>query len=96
MAVKLDVLPEIASSDPAPDAALRNAEILESLRLVLNDLPPRDKLLLRYRFDDDLSAMQITRTMKFRSVFHVYRRINAILTTCRAALQRGGFEPGDA
>ncbi|MEK7402893.1 MAG: hypothetical protein AABZ80_11130, partial [Gemmatimonadota bacterium] len=40
VAVKLDVLPEIASSDPAPDAALRNAEILESLRLVLNDLPP--------------------------------------------------------
>lgn len=96
VSVELDLRPELASSDPAPDAALHSAEVLGALRSVLSDLPPRDQLLLRYRFDDELSAMQIRRVMKFRSVFHVYRRVNALLALCRAALLRGGFEPSDA
>ena len=96
VSVELDLQPELATSDPSPDAGLHKAEILEALRAVLGDLPPRDKLLLRYRFDDDLSAAHIMRVMKFRSVFHVYRRVNAIIALCRSALQRAGFKATDA
>lgn len=86
---------ELPTSSPAPDAALRRGEILAALHAVLSGLAPRDRLLLRYRFDDALPAVQIMRVMRFPSVFHVYRRINALLAQCRTALQTQGFRPHD-
>lgn len=94
--VSVEIEPELATDNPAPGAALDRAEILEALEATLGGLPPRDRLLLRYRFDDGLSAIRIMRVMKFRSIFHVYRRVNAILASCRSALHQRGFRSSDA
>lgn len=93
VSVELDL--ELPTNNPAPDAALRQTEIFAALRAILGALSPKDRLLLRYRFDDALPAVQIMRVMRFPSVFHVYRRVNALLARCRSALQTQGFRPHD-
>ena len=68
----------------------------EELHLVLDDalamLDPRDRLLLRLRFDDDLAAQEIARLLDFPSPFHVYRRVNALLAQLRRTLEQRGVE----
>ena len=94
--VAVAVEPELATTNPDPSATLEQAEILDALEATLGELAPRDKLLLRYRFDDDLSAREIARLMRFPSVFHVYRRVNALLASCKSALHMKGFRGSDA
>lgn len=95
ISVELDFQPDLATNHPSPDAALNQAEVVEALNAILADLAARDRLLLRYRFDDELPAIQIMRVMKFRSVFHVYRRVNSILALCRTSLEQQGFRSSD-
>lgn len=86
---------ELPETRPGPGTTLDRTEILSALELTLSDLAARDRLLLRYRFEDELSAVQIRRLMRLPSVFHVYRRVNAILASCRRVLQRKGFRASD-
>jgi DNA-directed RNA polymerase specialized sigma24 family protein len=51
-----------------------------------------DRLLLRLRFEDDLTAQEIARLLQFPSPFHVYRRLNGVLASLRVALKRRGIE----
>ncbi|HYV98511.1 MAG TPA: sigma-70 family RNA polymerase sigma factor [Gemmatimonadaceae bacterium] len=89
--VAVEVEPQLAATNPDPAAALEQAEIINAVQAALSGLAPRDQLLLRYRFDDDLPAREIARLMRFRSVFHVYRRVNALLASCRTALAQKGI-----
>ena len=91
-----DVAPELATADPDPASQLEKAELLHALEASLTTLAPKDKLLLRYRFGDDLPAREIARLLQFPTVFHVYRRVNALLAACRGALQQRGFGARDA
>ncbi len=82
---------------PAPRAArgelaIREAELLSGLEDALATLSARDRLLIRLRFDDDLTAQEIARLIDFPSPHHVYRRINVVLADLRAALRRRGIE----
>jgi len=94
--VAVAIEPDLATTEPSAAVAVEQQEILDALEAALDGLAPRDKLLLRYRFDDDLSAREIARVMRFPSVFHVYRRISVLLSTCRTALAQKGFRGGDA
>lgn len=87
-----DVL-SAAGEDPAAATAVeeRNRIVHE----VLDELPPRDRLLLALRFDDGLSAAEIARIMEFPSPFHVYRRLNRLLPKLRETLSRRGLEGAD-
>ena len=75
-----------------PEGNVRVLELTTALEDALSTLPPEDQVLLRLRFDDDLSAQQIARTLRFPSQFHVYRRINALLEGLREALRARGIE----
>ena len=94
--VAVAVEPELATANPDPATALEQTELLNALEATLAELAPRDKLLLRYRFDDDLSAREIARLMRLPSVFHVYRRVTSLLNSCRSALGKKGFRENDA
>jgi len=74
------------------ELAVRQAELSLALEQVLSAISPRDQLLLRLRFDDDLPALEIARLLNFPSPFHVYRRINALLPQLRRALEQLGVE----
>ena len=74
------------------ELALRQAELHRALDDALATLTPHDRLLLRLRFDDDLSAQDIARLLDFPSPFHVYRHVNALLGRLRRTLERRGVE----
>lgn len=75
----------------APDE-MERAELSQQLRSLIGCLKPEDRLLLTLRFDDGLSAAEIAGIMRLPSQFHVYRRVNAVLSELRAALESRGFE----
>jgi RNA polymerase sigma factor (sigma-70 family) len=74
------------------DTAIRHAELHGALLAALADLAARDVLLLKLRFCDDLPAQEIARLLEMPTPFHVYRRLNALLTELRRALGRRGVE----
>jgi RNA polymerase sigma factor (sigma-70 family) len=74
------------------DTAIRRAELHDALRCALAALAPRDVLLLKLRFAEDLSAQAIAPMLEMPSPFHVYRRLNALLAELRRTLGRRGVE----
>ena len=87
-----DLVDARSEENGGPEGNLRAIELSEALEDALATLAPADQVLLRLRFDDDLSAQQIARTLRFPSQFHVYRRINALLATLRDVLRARGIE----
>jgi len=75
-----------------PDAQLRADELSRALTAALGALEPRDRLLLKLRFEDGLPAREIGRIMGFATPFHVYRRLKAVLGRLRVALRGRGIE----
>ncbi len=82
---------------PAPrsgraELAIRETELLSGLDYALATLAPRDRLLIRLRFEDDLPAHEIARLTGFPTPHHVYRRINVVLAELREVLRARGIE----
>lgn len=70
---------------------LEHRELVDALSSVLARLTAGDRLLLAFRYEDDLSARQIAEIMSFPTIFHVYRRLNSVLRVCRDGLERQGI-----
>jgi RNA polymerase sigma factor (sigma-70 family) len=85
LAEQVDVtdLPDAAAG---PDAELIASEQSCRLAARLSELEPRDRLLLKLRFEDDLSAREIASLVGYPTPFHVYRRLNTLLVSLRARL----------
>jgi len=82
----------IVDESPSADATLCEVEVSSGLQSALESLDARDQLLLTLRFDDGLSASEIATVLHFQSQFHVYRRINQVLSTLREELRSRGIE----
>ena len=90
-----EVGPEaIASRGEAPDEAVLRDERRRTLEAALEALDPRDRLLLRLRFAEEMSAREIGELMRFPTLFHVYRRLDAVLRRLRDHLTRAGLDRG--
>ena len=87
---QLDHIVDQTASDP--ETNLLTEEQIRILELARDRLNARDRLLLRLRFTDALGAADIARLMGFPSPFHVYRRLNQLLTGLRRTLRRYGIE----
>ncbi len=79
-----------APVDNDADAMVRRDELTERLNNALADLPARDRVLLRFRFEDDLSVPQIARLVGADTPFTIYRRLDKVLRTLRKSLQQTG------
>jgi RNA polymerase sigma factor (sigma-70 family) len=79
-----------ASPHSAPDAALAHAERSRALAAALERLLPSDRLLLRLRFAEELPTREIAQLMRLPTVFHVYRRLNAVFRVLRESLREEG------
>lgn len=94
----VDLVAEDLDARPGPAAAtdphgeLVGREQSAVLDAALHALPPRDRLLLALRFEEDLSAREIGEVMGFPTPFHVYRRLNTLLDSLRSSLGRRGIE----
>ncbi len=75
-----------------PESELREAELADALASALAELQPRDRLILKLRFEDEVPVREIAEVIGLPSVFHVYRRLREIYATLRATLLRKGVE----
>lgn len=80
----------VDTSAGGPEERLRAVQLDGALRSAVATLAPEDRRLLRLRFEQNLSASQIARTMSSGSQFDVYRRLRRILEALRAKLVRHG------
>jgi RNA polymerase sigma factor (sigma-70 family) len=78
-----------ASTDD-PDDSLRRGELEKALDIAMAELAPSDRLLLTLRFHDELSGAEIAQLLHLRSPFHVYRRLNLLLSALRERLAQLG------
>ncbi|HUQ81407.1 MAG TPA: sigma-70 family RNA polymerase sigma factor [Gemmatimonadaceae bacterium] len=92
----LGIEPELAEVAAAPtdeaDAGIRAIELSAALGSAVARLDVADRLLLRLRFEDDLSVPRLARIVGAPSPGHVYRRLERVLASLRATLQDVGVE----
>jgi RNA polymerase sigma factor (sigma-70 family) len=90
--------PELVSAPAgsSPEAELDSSQRRECLQAAIATLEPGDQLILKLRFEDELSAREIARVIGWPTPFHVYRRLNALLRELRRRLLAGGIEGADA
>jgi RNA polymerase sigma factor (sigma-70 family) len=69
---------------------VRLADLYHALQAALGLLEPRDRLLIKLRFEDDLPMPEIARSLKFPTRFHAYRRLTHVLGELRHALEDSG------
>ena len=81
----------VDTSAAGPEERLRALQLDDALKLSVAALEPDDRLLLRFRFEDDLPAREIARLMSCGSQFDVYRRLRHVLDTLRTALLSQGI-----
>lgn len=79
------------SRQPTPERALRRKQLADALEEALDGLETEERLLLRLRFEDELSAREIAEILGFSSQFAVYRRIKALLSRLREELEGRGI-----
>jgi RNA polymerase sigma factor (sigma-70 family) len=72
------------------DERVRVADLYSALESALALLEPRDRLLLKLRFEDDLPVPELVRSLGFPTRFHLYRRLARVLKDLRSALERSG------
>src|ERR1041385_6849479 len=77
--------------EEGPDQALCRRDLRTALGQALAGLEPADRLLLRYRFEDQLSVPEIARLLGEASPFRLYRRLDRLLLGMRRALQSVGI-----
>ena len=90
-----DVVPAEGLSDGPgndPERTLRATELSRALAAAVVELDASDQLLLTLRFRDALSAAAIARVVSLPTPFHVYRRLNHILTRLRRSLRARGID----
>jgi RNA polymerase sigma factor (sigma-70 family) len=83
-----------------PDAASAEGEVIRAdrnrkLMAEVAKLPPQDRLLLVYRFEDDLTASRIAALLDEPTPFHIFRRLSHILARLRVGLEATGISNSD-
>ncbi len=76
---ELDITRTMDPSGSNPEVEVRQAELQAALQGAVRCLSPKDRLLLKLRFDDGRTAREIADAMGFPSAFHVYRRLKKVL-----------------
>jgi len=87
---ELDLQALETSPAGSPDEILQRSQLRAALETALAALDPPDRLLLRMRFEDDLSVPEIARVLGRGSPFRLYRRLEKLLGTLRSALHGVG------
>jgi RNA polymerase sigma factor (sigma-70 family) len=74
------------------DARIREQELQAHLEHALGELAAEDRLIIKLRFEDGLTAREIARLIGMSTQFHVYRRLSAITDGLRQRLAERGVD----
>ena len=77
------------------DADVGRRELSSALQQTLTELSPPDRLLLALRFEDERPVKEIAAIMRLPTVFHVYRRLEKVLSELKRALARRGVDAAE-
>ena len=91
--VDLSDLPDAAENNP--ETILLVNQMHEAVESALNGLDPRERLMVRLRFEDDLAMPDIARTLELPSRFHAYRMLSDILAKLKRSLSTNGVSEGE-
>lgn len=86
--VDLSTIVDLRAHNAGDDVV--SAEIYRALVSALRTLEPRDRLLIKLRYEDDLDMSTVARTLGLPSRFHAYRRLTRALSDLRRALADHG------
>ncbi len=87
----LDSVANLVQSDPID--ALDHEARCRALQQAVGLLDPSDRLLLRLRYEEDLTAREIATLLGLPTPFHVYRRIRGVCTLLKERLSRRAERP---
>lgn len=76
----------VADPAPSPESVVENAEQRRTLQRCVEALPKEQQLVLRLRFEDELSLDEIARLTGLGDAQRVHRRLAAILQALRSAI----------
>lgn len=79
-------------SAPNPEEEACISELSGALEWALSKLEPEDRVLLRLRFQDELSARAVAQVLHMPTVFHFYRRLRSILAALKELMEAQGIE----
>ena len=82
---------ELPDREPDPETHSARQESLTALRKAMSDLPPQQRLLLRLRFEQELSLEQIAHLTQLSSPLTVQRIIQKAIATIREQLITEGI-----
>lgn len=86
----------LEGSELHPDEAAIKSELRRSLEDALGRLDVSQRLILRLRFQDEVSVPEIARLMGYESPFQLYREIEKLLKTLRCELEAIGIRQADS
>ncbi len=89
------IVPAIRSS-VSPEFVLDSLELeraLENLRRVILDLPSKDQILLKLRFEHKLSARRTSEVLDLANEKQVYRRLKKLFAQLKKMLDDSSFAP---
>lgn len=95
-----EALTEVAGSDRADGEALMTERHAHASRLIgaldeaIGELSDEDQVVLRLRFEQGMTTADVSRVMGLDQKA-LYRRVEGLLRTLRAALERRGLGPDD-
>ncbi len=75
-------------SAASPELLAQTVERAQAVRQAVSKLDPRDQLLLKLRYEDELGGPEIARMMGYPSPFHVYRRLRTLLRLLASRVHR--------
>lgn len=78
-----------------PERAVRAQQVHAALDCALAALSPRERLLIKLRFEDGCSMPEIARNLELPSRFHAYRRLSEILGKLKTSLSRNGISESE-
>jgi RNA polymerase sigma factor (sigma-70 family) len=82
---------ELPDREPDPETLSVQQESLTALREAMSDLPAQQRLLLRLRYEQELTLEQIAQLTQLSSAIAVQRIIQAAIATIREQLIAQGF-----
>ena len=82
---------DLPDRDPDPETRSARQESLTALREAMSDLPPQQRLLLRLRYEQELSLGQIAHLTQLSNPIAVQRIIQSAIATIRGQLITKGI-----
>lgn len=85
-------LSAIRDTGRSSEDSVREAELYHALEAAIETLLPRDRLMVKLRFEDEVPMPEIARNLGFPNRFQAYRHLAAVLSALRRALERAGIK----